>query len=565
MNKRSVVFNCKIIYLLTLIVLFTLIFQNPITSFAENTGTIELELRYQNGDRLITYQTVLKIFQDKITEPFRIIEFPESNPYLIESLPLNHKYTVKVYVNDMFAEQSFIILDEAKEKLKILIPLQAGMQFTVVYNDGNTPIEGADVSIKSDEGNEWAKGDTDSNGETTRFWLQPNNLVEDDYYIVEISLGEGLVYLDYPITFYPTVIGDIKIITPWADNIENTIVIQVFKDVSQKVKKEDGKFVVELYDSKNNKIAQSKVNSRGDAFFSNFIVDRYSIIVLKSSDEPDEEPEVWARKTTVITGDEGFIQIFKKNVQPESQIITCNCVAFRLDDVQDYYLRGPQVDVMELFQQKNADLTIGIIGSVFGTDPLLINYIERGLANEFSTLEIASHSYSNAKLPTLEKSEQKILLEKTNEVLQNTLGVTPKTFIPPQNLFDDNTLEIVVELGFTHISGHIDEQHSPPYLGVDSEIFYFPANTQTAKVNTDGVRWDKQERSLILQEIEEFIDENGFAVVMMHPYEFTIEELGAYTTETDQDMIDEVGKLIDELRELDIEIVTISEIRSKTY
>jgi len=527
MNKRSVVSNCKIIYLLTLIAMFTLIFQNPITSFAEETGDIELELRYQNGDRIITYQTVLKIFQDKISEPIRIIEFPESNPYIIESLPLGHKYTVKVYVNDMFAEQSFIILDESKEKLKILIPLQAGMQFTVLYNDGSTPIERAKVSIKSDDGNEWAKGDTDSNGETTRFWLQSNNLVEDDYYIAEVSLGEGIVYLDYPITFYPTVIGDIKIITPWPDKIENIVVVQIYKDVSQKVKKDDGKFIVEVYDSKNNKVAQSQVNSRGEASFSNFIVDRYSIVVLKSSDEPDIEPEVWATKTTVITGDEEFIQIFKKNVQPESQIITCNCVAFRLDDVQDYYLRGPQVDVMELFQQKNADLTIGIIGSVFGTDPLLINYIERGLANEFSTLEIASHSYSNAKLPTLDKSEQKILLEKTNEVLQNTLGVTPKTFIPPLNLFDDNTLEIVVELGFTHISGHIDEQHSPPYLGVDSEIFYFPANTQTAKLNTDGVRWDKQERSLILEETKEFIDKNGFAVVMMHPYEFTIEKTGS--------------------------------------
>jgi len=563
MNKRSVVSNCKIIYLLTLIVLFTLIFQTPITSFAENTGGIELELRYQNGDRIATYQTVLKIFQDNNDEPFKIIEFPESNPYVIESLPLNHKYTIKVYQNDMFAEQGFIILDEPKEELEILIPLQGGMRFIILYNDASTPIVGAKVSIKSDDGNEWANGNTDSEGETTRFWLQSNNLVKDDYYIAKISLGEGIVYLEYPITFNPNVIGDIKVITPWTDNIENLVVVKVYKDISQKVTKEDGKFVVELYDSKNNKVAQSQVNSRGEASFSNFKVDKYSIVVLKSSDEPDEESKVWATKTTVIIGDERFIQIFKKGVQPESQTITCNCVAFRLDDVQDYYLRGPQVDVMELFQQKNADLTIGIIGSVFGTDPLLVNYIERGLVNELATLEVASHSYSNAKLVALDKSEQKALLEKTNEALQDTLGIIPKTLIPPLNLFNDNTLQVAVELGFTHITGHIDEQHSPPYLGVDSEIFYFPANTQTAKLNPDGVTWTKQERSLILEEIKEFIDKNGFAVVMMHPYEFTIEELGAYTTETDQDMIDEVGKLINELRESNIEIVTISEINEK--
>jgi len=563
MNKRSLVSNYKIIYFLTLIVLVTLIFQNPITSFAENTGTIELEIRYQNGDRIVNYQTVLEIFQDKINEPFRIIEFPESNPYMIESLPLDHTYTVKVYVNDMFAEQSFIILDESKEELEILIPLQAGMQFTVLYNDGSTPIEGAIISIKSDNGNEWAKGDTDSNGESTRFWLQPNNLVADDYYIAEITLVEDIVYLDYPITFFPNVIGDIKIITPWTDNIDDLIVIQVYKDISQKVKKEDGKFVVELYDSKNNKVAESKVNYRGDAFFSNFKVDKYSIIVIKSNDEPDGESEVWATKNTVITGDDGFIPIFKKSVQPKSSIITCNCVAFRLDDVQDYYLREPQVDLMGLFQQKNADLTVAIIGSAFGDDPHLISFLKRGFANSYPTLEVASHSYSNARLPTLDKNDQKILLEKTNEVLNESLGITPKVLIPPQNLFNDETLEAASELGFTHISAHIDEKHSPPYLGADSEIFYFPANTQTATLNPDGITWDKQDRSVILEEIREFIEKYGFAVVMMHPYEFTIIEYGAFTAETDKQMIEEIGKLIDDLREFGIEIVTISEINEK--
>ncbi len=563
MNKRSLLSNCKLISLLTLIVLFTLIFQNPITSFAENTGDIELDIRYQNGDRIITYQTVLEIFQDDLNEPFRIIEFPESNPHVIESLPLGHKYTVKVYVNDMFAEQNFLILDEPKEELEIFIPLQAGMQFIVLYNDGSTPIEGAKISIKSDEGNEWAKGDTDSNGESTRFWLQSNNLVKDDYYIAEISLGEDIVHLEYPIIFHPSLIGDIEIITPWVDIIENLIVVQVYKDGSQKVQKEDGTFVVELYDSKNNKVAQSKVNFRGEAFFSNIMVDKYSIIVTKSADELDEEEKVWATENTVIIGNEELIQIFPKGTISEAKIITCNCVAFRLDDVQDYYLRGPQVDLMGLFQQKNADLTVGIIGSAFGTDPDLVSFLKRALANSFPTLEVASHSYSNARLPTLDKNDQRILLEKTNEVLNESLGIMPKVLIPPQNLFNDNTLEVASELGFTHISAHIEEKHSPPYLGADSEIFYFPANTQTAKLNPDGITWDKQDRSVILEEISGFIDKHGFAVVMMHPYEFTIEEYGAYTTETDEQMIEKVGTLIDELRELNIKIVTISEINER--
>ena len=561
MNNRSSLLN-KSIYILSITVLFTLILQSMPTSFAEETGNIRLDLKYENGDRVSTWQTTIKIFQDEEKVPFAIVEFPESNPYEIKSLPLDHKYTVEVFVNDMIAEEGFVFLTEPETELKILIPLQAGVQFVVYYSDGITPIEDAKISIKSHKGKEWVKGDTDSDGKTIRFWLQPN-LVEDNYYIAEISLAEGIVFSKYPIRLFSQMIGDVKIITPWTDNIENLITINVYKKNLQKVQKADGVFVVELYDSENNKVSQSNVNIRGEAYFSNITVDRYSIVVLKIAEELDEEDEIWATKETPIIGNEKFLSVYEEGTKVESSITTCNCVAFRLDDVQDYYLRGPQLDIMEIFQQKNADLTIGIIGSVFGTDPRLVNYIERGLVNELATLEVASHSYSNAKLVALDKSEQKALLEKTNEVLQNTLGITPKTLIPPLNLFNDNTLQIAVELGFTHITGHIDEQHSPPYLGVDSEIFYFPANTQTAKLNPDGVTWTKLERSLILDEIKEFIGENGFAVVMMHPYEFTIEELGAYTTETDQDMIDEIGKLINELRESNIEIVTISEINEK--
>ncbi len=366
MNNRSSLLN-KSIYILSITVLFTLILQSIPTSFAEETGNIKLDLRYENGDRISTWQTTLKIFQDDEEEPFAIVEFPDSNPYEIKSLPLDHKYTVEIFVNDMFAEEGFVFLTEPEAELKILIPLQAGMQFVIYYSDGRTPIEDAKISIKSHEGKEWVKGDTDSDGKTIRFWLQPN-IVEDDHYIAEISLAEGIVFSKYPIRLFPQVIGDVKIITPWTDNIGKLITINVYKKNLQKVQKADGVFVVELYDSENNKVAQSNVNIRGEAYFSNIDVDRYSIVVIKTAEELDE---IWATKETPITGDEKSISVYEEGTKIQSSITTCNCVAFRLDDVQDYYLRGTSTRCHGVFQQKNADLTIGIIGSVFGTDPSL--------------------------------------------------------------------------------------------------------------------------------------------------------------------------------------------------
>jgi len=558
-NKKLNLFSRKFIYLLTMSTFLSLILLNYPLSFAEETGSIDLQIKFVNNDRISNWQTVLKIFQDNDINPYRIIEFPESNPYVIDSLPLDYKYTVEVYVNDMYAGEGFLWLKDTTAQMDVTIPLQAGMQFFVYYSDGYTPIQDVTVSIKSDEGNEWATGNTDDTGKTLRFWLQSNNAVKG-YYVAEVLLADGIVFEYSPITYNSGAIGDIKIITPWDDIVENSVTIEVYKNESQKVKKSDGKFYVEIYDSKNNKIKTSPVNIRGEANFSNFKVERYTIVVFKVSDDPDLESEVWASNNMPIIGDEKTIPIFKTGVFFQTTTTTCNCVAFRLDDVQDYYLRGAQLDIMELFQQKKADLTVGIIGSAFGEDPLLLDFLNRGVSNKYPTLEIANHSYTNAPLTSLDKNDQRLLLEKTNQVIYDKLNVAPKVLIPPLNLFNDETLELLPELGITHITGHIEENHSPPYLGEDLDIFYFPANTHSGKLQLDGITWVQKERSALLNEIRDFIGKYGYAEVMMHQYEFSITEFGAYTGETDKQMIGEIGTLIDELRDLGIEIVTISEI-----
>ena len=42
----------------------------------------------------------------------------------------------------------------------------------------------------------------------------------------------------------------------------------------------------------------------------------------------------------------------------------CNCVVFRLDDIQDYWLNKIQMEVINTFKEKNIDLTTGVIGNM---------------------------------------------------------------------------------------------------------------------------------------------------------------------------------------------------------
>jgi len=267
-------------FLLVPILVFFFAITGSTLSFAEETGSIEVEIEYNNGDKLNTWQTTIKVLQDGSDDAYTLIENPKTNPFLIESLPLGHKYTVEVYVNNMFAESSFLILEEDVAELNVIIPLAGGYRFVVLYDDGQTPIVGATISIKSDDGHQWNQENTNAQGITSRFWLQANNLVVDDFYIVEVSVDEDLIYVHSPVIFFPSLQGDIEIVTPWPKKIDDLITFSVYADISQKVSKSDGKFVAELYDIDKNKVAQSSVNNRGEAFFSSIEVGKYLLNVV---------------------------------------------------------------------------------------------------------------------------------------------------------------------------------------------------------------------------------------------------------------------------------------------
>jgi len=51
-NRKLNLFSRKFIYLLTMSAFFSLILLNPMLSFAEETGSIDLEIKFVNNDRI---------------------------------------------------------------------------------------------------------------------------------------------------------------------------------------------------------------------------------------------------------------------------------------------------------------------------------------------------------------------------------------------------------------------------------------------------------------------------------------------------------------------------------
>jgi hypothetical protein len=57
---------------------------------------------------------------------------------------------------------------------------------------------------------------------------------------------------------------------------------------------------------------------------------------------------------------------------------SCNCVVFRMDDIQDYYASDAQIAAMNLFMSKGQPLSLGIIMNGTREDLKIIEKVAEG-------------------------------------------------------------------------------------------------------------------------------------------------------------------------------------------
>ena len=218
-----------------------------------------------------------------------------------------------------------------------------------------------------------------------------------------------------------------------------------------------------------------------------------------------------------------------------------------------------QIEMIELFDRKNVDLTIGIISTILKEDQTLIDVIKKSIANPSTTLELANHTPLHEVMPNFSKEDQFLLVQTANTEIFEMFGVVPTTFIPPQNVFNVGTLEAIAENNLTHFSASPDYD-APPYPLSDSTLYRFPLNTETAELDDVTDLWNYQSPEFVFNEIKKGVEKNGFSVVMMHPYEYAQTESGALQNVILTDRISELGLLLDMVQDSGIRMVAIGEI-----
>ncbi|MFQ5440474.1 MAG: polysaccharide deacetylase family protein [Nitrosopumilaceae archaeon] len=569
-------------------------------SYAEELTTLELEVKYTNGDRRDAFQTSYVVYQDFSSTPFLEKDF-ETMPESI-SLPENHRYKIAIFVDGLYSETGYIDLGNSPEKLDIRIPLPGGIQFNVFFDKGEKPFGNAIIKLKSKNGEELSEGNTNLDGNTLRYWLQPTTL-DDDHYSLEVYVEDYLVATVPNIKIFTGTSINEKVTVPIPEVVEELLTFRIFNTDSQKIMKKDGDYSLVLADKNLHPVYTSPMNTNGDIYFSSIKSGIYTVLVLNDG----KREKSWDDAPIVIIGDENIFELFENenlaSIPPiaiplqepipipleepipipleepipipikeplgepkiyasstEEFKLSCNCVALRFDDVQDFWLNDVQQEMLEVFSKEKIPLTIGILSSGLQFDENLVNTVKTGIKN--GNIEIANHGLDHTPITEFDNKEFEERLKTSQEQIKENFNVVPKVYIPATNIFTDDAKKILAENGFTHFSSSFvyDE---PPYSLQNEKFYSFPRVSATGIFDTEEIRFKGIPADTTFLSLSDSLVEHGFAVVTIHPQEHSLFKDEEYQNEPNIHQIQELKKLIKKIKAENIELVLISEIDKK--
>lgn len=196
--------------------------------------------------------------------------------------------------------------------------------------------------------------------------------------------------------------------------------------------------------------------------------------------------------------------------------VSCGCVAFRLDDIQDFFAREAQIDLIKIFLEEGVPLTMAVIGGNLHDDRELIQFLQTAAS---AGIEAANHGWVHSDHTALTGREQRDSIIRTNGRILALLGVEARTFVPPDNPFNDQTLSIMKEFGLTHLSGSVFLHADPPPYPLKNGdlIFHFPQTAFLSHLDPPTGVWQVVTREQSLKMIRGSLERYGFAVVVTHP------------------------------------------------
>mgnify|MGYP003361946276 FL=1 len=260
----------------------------------------------------------------------------------------------------------------------------------------------------------------------------------------------------------------------------------------------------------------------------------------------------------------GILVSVPRSAHAEENPDACNCVIFRLDDIQDSWLNTVQVELMDRFIEEDKKLNVGVIMNFLGEDESVVDKVQEGL--DSGNFEIVNHGWNHVAYNALTAQEQHDTLVQADEKIVSLWGADAVAFIPPYHEYNEDTLAALEDLDMKIISAEFSLElpsiyhHGDPgnpdnkiYKAMpDSDIkdqygiYHLP---QAAEFFAhDGGTPTKVPLETLIEEIEDSISTYGYAVVTLHPSDFAIkDENDEPTNEVSTSELEDLDALLAEI------------------
>ena len=252
----------------------------------------------------------------------------------------------------------------------------------------------------------------------------------------------------------------------------------------------------------------------------------------------------------------------------------CNCVVFRMDDLQDYWLNKAQVSVMDLFLSKNHSLSLGLIMNGIGNDSVVINKIDEGFGT--GLFELGIHGWNHTDYTQLTEKEQRESLDKANEKMNSLFDIKSDIFITPEGVFNNETLKAMKELDIKVISNAIwsenefdggksifnDTNNITTNLlsGTSNQPQLYHIPETISFTNYQNGSWTSNTIKNLISNVTTNIDRYGYAVIVLHPQEFVKTMNGTLVDVVDENKTKLLSILINTLLSNKTNLSTFSNI-----
>ena len=250
----------------------------------------------------------------------------------------------------------------------------------------------------------------------------------------------------------------------------------------------------------------------------------------------------------------------------------CDCVVFRMDNIQDYWVRAGQLAAMNQFIFRNQSVTLGMIMGSIGEDAEIINKIKQG--SDSGLFKLATHGWNFSEFTKLSVEEQRNSLDNSNRKMIELFGNTSDIFAPPYEAFNADTISAMGQVDMKILSGNrssfdrlqlngnIESSTQSSSPDQSYNISYIPATISFKDYSGD--RYIQNSLENLFNNATQNIGAYGYAVIAIDPQHFMqIDENGTPTDTVDQNAINELSRLIHFISLNNIRIGSFAEITAE--